>query len=615
MAAAVAATPLVLFRSDHTVACGRAADVFHSRWTTDRQKAIASAFAAARPYGGATAQQAIAALDAYGARWKVTRIDACKATHERGEQSDQVLDRRSACLDRARTEFDALVSVFAAADGTTTDRALAAIDALPAPEACDATVADTLPLPADPRTRAVETELAAAKAARSAGDLETARRHADAALMGAQALGHPGLLADARTVAAWLTKTTDAAGARSALEKALGEAVRAHDPELEARAGIDLLAMANDSGDTTWIESLLPMVRPSVDRISATSPLHVSFLRQYYWSLHTLGRFDDAFAVCADLEAIEPAPKYLGDECRCTTAIAAMRNDDASKYCRAALTSSEARHGADHAVIGQSLNYLAIVENRLGHYDAALPLRERVLHIVEAAHGPDSESTAAALHNLGVLLLNMGRLEEARTHLERARAIRARDAKGARDLAQTHSVLGAVLARLGDTEGALHEADEALHATEAAVGPEHPELAIALLNHGQTYSLADRCDVALASYDRGEALATSKLGATHLVRGALLLGKAECLRAMRRAREAIAAAEGALRIMEHAATTPKNVGAAHAALGNALLDDHQVARARTELEKARSIFAAMGEPARHLLEETDRALKKASRLR
>src|SRR4029453_15084478 len=86
-----------------------------------------------RPYAQRSAQVVTRALDEVAAAWVAEHREACLATHMRGEQSPEALDRRMACLGRALRSTGALVDVLADADAEALDRAVDAVGALPRP--------------------------------------------------------------------------------------------------------------------------------------------------------------------------------------------------------------------------------------------------------------------------------------------------------------------------------------------------------------------------------------------------------------------------------------------------------------------------------------------------
>ena len=81
-------------------------------------------------------QRVKAALDDYADAWRAMRTASCQAT-ARGAQSAQLLDLRTACLDRRRIELRALTDVFVREpDSEVVDHAVAAVADLPPLATC-----------------------------------------------------------------------------------------------------------------------------------------------------------------------------------------------------------------------------------------------------------------------------------------------------------------------------------------------------------------------------------------------------------------------------------------------------------------------------------------------
>ncbi|HSS00227.1 MAG TPA: hypothetical protein VLM79_24385 [Kofleriaceae bacterium] len=70
-------------------------------WSTTRREALQAKIAAIDPgQGAARFARIAAAFDGGAERWSAMRVEACRATRVEGRQSELVLDRRVACLDR-----------------------------------------------------------------------------------------------------------------------------------------------------------------------------------------------------------------------------------------------------------------------------------------------------------------------------------------------------------------------------------------------------------------------------------------------------------------------------------------------------------------------------------
>ena len=75
-------------------------------------------------------------LDRYVERWAALYVEACEATHVRGEQSTEVLDLRIECLMEGLRDLTALCRLFRSATAEVVENAVSAAMALPPPERC-----------------------------------------------------------------------------------------------------------------------------------------------------------------------------------------------------------------------------------------------------------------------------------------------------------------------------------------------------------------------------------------------------------------------------------------------------------------------------------------------
>jgi tetratricopeptide (TPR) repeat protein len=130
-------------------------------------------------------------------------------------------------------------------------------------------------------------------------------------------------------------------------------------------------------------------------------------------------------------------------------------------------------------------NQLGLYLQERGDYPAALALYERNLQLKEKHYGPQHGETAIALSNLGQLLADMERLEEAEAHTRRALEI----AEG--NLGPDHGGVAVHLSNLATIlldQQRWEEAEallrRALAIDEAALGADHPDVAVRLSNLG-----------------------------------------------------------------------------------------------------------------------------------
>src|SRR5262249_8616340 len=174
---------------------------YRAMWGPVQRAAVEGAFlAVARDHGRETFDRVAAALDGHAAAWSAARVDACKATFERGEQSPALLDLRMRCLDRRLVEVKALVRVLTGANGATVDRAVDAVANVSRDLCRDAEALEPrVPLPADPAARPriaeLEDELARMRPEIEAGRQEAPRSRLLVMLKEARRLEYPPLIA------------------------------------------------------------------------------------------------------------------------------------------------------------------------------------------------------------------------------------------------------------------------------------------------------------------------------------------------------------------------------------------------------------------------------------
>ncbi|MFO0760965.1 MAG: FxSxx-COOH system tetratricopeptide repeat protein [Byssovorax sp.] len=149
---------------------------------------------------------------------------------------------------------------------------------------------------------------------------------------------------------------------------------------------------------------------------------------------------------------------------------------------------TERRYGKDHAELIPRLNDLAVYTRELGDPAAAFTHLTRALSIGQAAYGPDHEEVASVLSNLASVLSELAErereqgndararelLEEAKRHL--ARTIRIGGATFGEEhyvVAVRRNNLGLVLKDLGDLENARAQIEEALRIVRKYYGPDH----------------------------------------------------------------------------------------------------------------------------------------------
>lgn len=111
---------------------------------------------------------------------------------------------------------------------------------------------------------------------------------------------------------------------------------------------------------------------------------------------------------------------------RARFATAGSDGPDLMPLARSIVSTYEKRIPPEDPRLGAALSKLADVESRAQDFIGAEAHYRRALSIREAALGPDAPEVSWTLHNLGYLMLTLGRKEEARSFLEREEAIDVR---------------------------------------------------------------------------------------------------------------------------------------------------------------------------------------------
>src|SRR5215472_5457995 len=177
--AAVIAIPLIGYRQikhQQSLLCKGAEKELAGIWNDKTSAGISRAFmATGKPFAQTAAANVGKALDRYSKDWVTMFTQACEATRLRGTQSEELLDLRMECLSRRRAGFQALIEIFANADGKVVERSVDAAQALASLEGCADVAALKAPVrpPADPTVRAkvdeLRRKLATANAMHAAG--------------------------------------------------------------------------------------------------------------------------------------------------------------------------------------------------------------------------------------------------------------------------------------------------------------------------------------------------------------------------------------------------------------------------------------------------------------
>jgi eukaryotic-like serine/threonine-protein kinase len=584
-------------------------------WDDDRRAGLRTAFAASnRPYAEDAHRRVAERLDRHAARWVAARVEACEATHVRGELSAQLLDLRMTCLDRRLSELSALVDVLGdASDPTVLDRSIVAASALPAIEACAdvAALGAATPPPSDPHARArveaLRDRLAEAAARSSAG------RHADGLAIAvdvasqASALGYPPVHAEALLAHGRLANLAgDPRGAEPILREALRIAADARDDDAITEAWallIEVIGVHLGRGDEAL--QLRIAAETASRRAGPGGEAEARLWRSLAMVLNAQGGYDEARRLAE--RALAQREAALGaDDVGLATYATALGNvlysqaayEEAGRQLERAQTLLEMALGPHHPRVGQGLNNLGAIDEVRHDLAAASARFDRAVAVYEAALGPDHPSLVPPLTNRGRIATKLERHGDAIADLERAAAIAERGhGPDAPDLAMALSVLGeAILAGGGDPAAAQRSFERALTIYERALGPGHANVGMVVNNLGKVALAEGRPDEARAQHARAAALFETALGPEHPYVAYALLGVAEASLARLRPAGAIDAVDRAIAILTGGGSPPETIATARLIRVHALWQRGDRDLAREAAQDALDALVAAGAP-------------------
>jgi len=416
--------------------CSGAAAELEGIWEVGegvRRSAVHRAFlATGREFAEQTWTRVSALLDDYGRRWTNLYTDNCQATHVRGDQSSEVLDLRTSCLEGPRGALGALTELLTRADAAVLTEAVNAAQALPPLERCsDVPALRAVVPPPDGAVRArvadLTTKLAEVKALRDTGQWKSALGQARSLAESVRAVGYEPLLAEVLATRSWLEhESGDSKTAAETMDQAVWMALAARRDDIAAETAAQLVAINGYALGTTedarrWVrpaEALLHRLGPGHDRLA-------SWLHQ-------------ARAVVAERSGDYPAAKSAYDQ---------------------ALAFKLKALGDAHPDVAKTYYSRANVEMALGDAVAARADADKALAIYRAAYGPDSPLVWNPLDTRGEALNLLHR------HVEAERDLRDALGRAAGLYGEGHAWTAIVLNDLG----------------EALLGEERPRDAIPIL--------------------------------------------------------------------------------------------------------------------------------------
>jgi tetratricopeptide (TPR) repeat protein len=589
--------------------CRGAAAQLAGAWDPGRRAAIAQSFAATgAPYAATAALGVAGSLDRYAAAWSAMRTEACEATRVRGEQSEELLDLRMACLDVRARELRALGDVLAHADAKVVEKSLQAVLALSPIDACaDAAGlrATVRPPGAGERSRIDELRgaLAEARALDSAGKFGDAIARAQRIVSDARALHYRPLEAVALTVLGIAQRDAGKLDdAQASLEAAVVAAIAGRDDASGGEAATVLVRLVGydrakrDEGEP-WVARAEAFLEAHPDdRLRAQLENNLGVLR------FGADRFDESLAhhraslalrervygasnplVAASLDNIGLAHDYKGDSATGT------------EFHRRALAIDIEALGPDHPTVALTLTNLAVSLRQQGKLEEALTTAQRALAIKEVAYGRDSTMVAVSLNEIGTNYYFQGRYAEAAEVFRRSLAIKQHT------LGPDHPTVAGSLVNLANCLERLHQLDEAdrlVHQALAiklkALGPDHTDVGHSYTQLGQLALDRKQFAEARSDYERAAAIWRTAMSPDNPLIAAAEHGVGDAELGAGHVREAIAAYTRAAAIRDSKPVDLADRATTRFGLARALWAGGDRSRARQLASEAVEIFRSAG---------------------
>lgn len=375
-------------------------------------------------------------LDEYRTEWMTQRLDAWSATHVRGEQTAETLERRLACFDQLADAMDGLVDLLLAPGVRDVQEAPQSVYRLDRVATCG-NVARLLARPIAQNTPAgilAEWQLhqleAALRASRYPEAYERARLLVDTVMH----LGQPGILARARSD---LGRAQAASGhfidAEATLRLALEEAAAVRDHSLVADCWLQLLkVIAYELHQPDVATTLEPAVRAAVAQAGNDADQLAGLARTL--GMVAVARGNHPAAQVHFLEARDRRvaargpndPSVATDEFNLAGSLIKLgRLDEATAHFERAITIIRSTVGEHHPVIAQVEHNLASIAYERRDWNTAERRLRAAVAMNIATRGVDHPGTATDRIDLAEVLREQKHFADARAELELARAILA----------------------------------------------------------------------------------------------------------------------------------------------------------------------------------------------
>ncbi len=371
-------------------------------WSPEHRQAIASAFAGIEAaYAADTAKRVETELDNYVDRWLAARSQQCEA-HERGEISDTLYDRSTACFDQRLAQLGTLVEGLAEGTPEVLEQASVAVVSLPAVEVCtnkdllNAEVALPDDLAVATQVQQAREDLARAEAEILLGKYEQAQARAKPITALADELNYPPLRVESMLVSGstwmWLGNGEKAAGEfAEAASLAVAEGSMADAAEAVAKklfVDAELNGQAEDSWKQRWIAESL------AERVPEDTYLQWLVANNLGVVAERAGETDlasDRYSRALSIAQVDDSLKFqevLSLQNLGLLTVALSDFNKAQDYCQRSIMRAEQILGREHPLLPDFLYALSYIELGRGHPRTSYDLLRRAMAILNRPNAP-----------------------------------------------------------------------------------------------------------------------------------------------------------------------------------------------------------------------------------
>ncbi|MEO6774420.1 MAG: serine/threonine-protein kinase [Kofleriaceae bacterium] len=300
-------------------ACDGADDEIAATWGGARRlRAIAHLVTLTSTYARASGSQVTTKLDDYASHWASSRRGSCLA-HQRGEVSNELFDRRAACLAVRKASLATVGELVIEADAPAFSNLVVAIGGLPDLAACenDAELMSPVAAPSfaqAPEAASIAALIARVDVERDAGRLDDATRDGDAAVIRARTLAYQPVIARALLARGRIDQAGwQADRGAAAFTTATRLALTAGDDALAVEAYARAAWAISTTGDAARAVDGLSLIEAIVARIGGQAPFARALLHNNLGGI-ALARGDRVRARAAFEQARREATGLVGSE-------------------------------------------------------------------------------------------------------------------------------------------------------------------------------------------------------------------------------------------------------------------------------------------------------------